>query len=66
MKANGKTSPKVFKFRTLKIAPGETVKLMKKHAIKPITTRKYYPGEQAVEILINGQPYGRAPFMLTC
>jgi 3-methyladenine DNA glycosylase AlkC len=66
VKANGKTSPKVFKFRTLKIAPEETVRLVKKHAIKLITTRKYYSGEHTVEILINGQPYGRTPFMLTC
>jgi 3-methyladenine DNA glycosylase AlkC len=64
MKANGKTSPKVFKFRTLEIAPGETVELTKRHAIKPITTRKYYPGEHAVEILINGHPFGRVSFKL--
>lgn len=66
MKANGQTSPKVFKLRTLEIAPGATVELTKTHAIKPITTRKYYPGEHAVEILINGKTFGRVPFMLRC
>jgi 3-methyladenine DNA glycosylase AlkC len=64
MKANGQTSPKVFKFRTLKIAPGETIELIKRHAIKPITTRKYYSGEHAVEILINGKTFGRVGFTL--
>lgn len=64
MKANGKTAPKVFKFRTLEIGPGETVKLKKKHAIKPITTRTYYAGEHAVEILINGRTLCCASFKL--
>ncbi len=64
-KANGKTSPKVFKFRTLEIKPGETVKLSKRHAIQRITTRTYHPGEHAVEILINGKTFGRATFRLS-
>jgi 3-methyladenine DNA glycosylase AlkC len=64
MKANGRTSRKVFKMRTLEIGPGETVELTKKHAVKPITTRTYYPGEHAVEILINGKTFGQAVFTL--
>jgi 3-methyladenine DNA glycosylase AlkC len=64
MKANGKTSPKVFKFRTLEIAPGKTIELTKRHIIKSITTRKYYPGEHAIEILINGKTFGKAVFTL--
>ncbi len=66
VKANGKTAPKVFKLRTLEIAPGETVELIKKHSIKPITTRTYYSGEHAVEILINGKTFGRVDFTLCC
>jgi len=65
MKANGKTAPKVFKFQTLEIGPGETIPLSKKHAIKPITTRNYYPGIHAVEILINGKTFGQVPFRLS-
>ena len=42
-----------------KITPGENVKLTKRHAIKPITTRKYYPGVHALEILINGKTFGQ-------
>lgn len=64
MKANGSTSPKVFKFRSVKIAPSETVVLTKRHAIKPVTTRKYYPGEHTIEILINGKTFGLANFTL--
>ena len=65
MKANGKTSPKVFKLQTLKIAPGETVGITKRHAIKPVTTRKYHPGEHAIEILVNGKTFGQANFTLS-
>lgn len=64
VKANGKTAPKVFKFRTLEIGAQETVQLTKRHSIKPITTRKYYSGEHAVEILINGKTFGQVPFTL--
>ena len=64
VKANGQTRPKVFKFQTLEIGPGETVKLTKRHAIKPITTRKYYPGEHAIEIRINGKTFGQTAFTL--
>ncbi len=44
VKANGKTSPKVFKLRTLEIAPGATAEIVKRHAIRPITTRQVLPG----------------------
>ncbi len=64
MKANGKMSPKVFKLKSLKIAPGETVEITKRHAIKRIATRTYYPGKHALEILINGKTFGRVGFTL--
>lgn len=64
VKANGNTSPKVFKYRTMELDPGEVVQLVKRHAIKPITTRKYYSGAHAVDILINGERYAREAFTL--
>jgi 3-methyladenine DNA glycosylase AlkC len=64
VKANGKTSPKVFKFSKLEIGPGETARLVKRHSIRPITTRKYYPGEHSVEILVNGKSMGSKSFTL--
>ncbi|MEN8254588.1 MAG: DNA alkylation repair protein [Verrucomicrobiota bacterium] len=64
MKASGQTSPKVFKLRSLEIAPGETVELTKRHAIKPVTTRKYHPGRHAIEILVSGKAFGQADFNL--
>ena len=64
VKASGKTSPKVFKLKSLELAPGRTVSLVKKHAIRPISTRRYYPGEHAIEILVNGAGLGKATFAL--
>ena len=55
VKANGETSPKVFKLKNINLAAGETIALSKKQAIKPITTRKYYAGEHKVEVFVNGE-----------
>lgn len=63
-KANGSLSPKVFKWTKVKLGPGETVSLSRDHAIRPITTRVYYGGTQAVSLRINGQDYGHAEFEL--
>jgi 3-methyladenine DNA glycosylase AlkC len=64
VRARGKTSPKVFKLTKRTIAPGETIRLSKKHSFAAITTRRYYPGEHAVQIQINGAPFERQPFDL--
>ncbi|ADB34095.1 putative DNA alkylation repair protein [Kribbella flavida DSM 17836] len=65
VKANGSLAPKVFKLTTRTLAPGEAVTLGKRHSFKPISTRRYYPGEHALELQINGRPFGRATFTLT-
>lgn len=54
-KSNGSTRPKVFKWKTLKINPHCTVTFTKPHSFKPITTRKYYPGEHRFTLQINGK-----------
>ena len=54
-KSNGSTRPKVFKWKTLKINPHCTVTFTKPHSFKPITTRKYYPGEHCFTLQINGK-----------
>lgn len=63
-KANGKTSPKVFKWRTLTFSARKTLTITKKHTIKKITTRVYYPGLHSVEVLVNGVSVGKADFRL--
>ncbi|WP_111977746.1 DNA alkylation repair protein [Algibacillus agarilyticus] len=63
-KSNGSTSPKVFKWRTTSITPTKTLQIEKRHAIKKITTRTYYPGKHRLEIVINGQSVAQADFDL--
>lgn len=63
-KANGSTSPKVFKWRTVTLSAKKELVSTKKHAIKQITTRVYYPGVHTVEVMVNGVSQGRADFIL--
>ena len=63
VKANGKTAPKVFKWKDTKLAGGR-LSAMRNHGIKPITTRKYYPGEHMLEIFVNGVSVATAAFEL--
>ncbi len=64
-KANGSTSPKVFKWKNISLKPSATLTTTKKHAIKPITTRTYYSGIHSVEIFVNGVSLGRKDFELS-
>lgn len=64
VKANGATSPKVFKGWTLQLGAGETRALRKKHAVKLITTRRYFAGAHRVELLVNGRVAAEAGFEL--
>ena len=64
-KANGTTSPKVFKWKTLSLPPRGKVKLRRKHAMRPITTRVYYDGGHRVDLVANGATLGGAGFELT-
>lgn len=64
VKANGSRAPKVFKWKDTS-ATRNTLAVSKRHAIKPITTRRYYPGEHLVEIWVNGVSVASAPFVLT-
>ena len=64
MRANGKRTPKVFKLTKRTIRPGEVLRIERKHSFAPVTTRRYYPGEQAIEPKINGKLFGRTGFVL--
>jgi 3-methyladenine DNA glycosylase AlkC len=64
MRANGKHTPKVFKLSKRTVQPGEVLRVERKHSFAPVTTRKYYPGEQAIEPKINGKLFGPVGFLL--
>jgi 3-methyladenine DNA glycosylase AlkC len=54
LKANGLHFKKVFKLKTIELSAQEECEIVKKHSIKPITTRKFYSGPQFLEIQVNG------------
>ncbi len=64
-KANGSLQPKVFKFKDVTVARGETMNCVKKFLMVQRSTRKLYPGEHNVAIQINGVDYGELGFVLT-
>ena len=64
VKANGKLKPKVFKLAKKKLQAGETLRISKKHSLRLINTRKYYPGVHLLEIQVNGTVYKKAQFEL--
>ena len=64
VRANGSTSPKVFKGWKLTLAPGETRTLDKRHSLKPVTTRTLYPGTHTVDVRVNGVAMAAAAFEL--
>ncbi|MCB0663103.1 MAG: DNA alkylation repair protein [Saprospiraceae bacterium] len=63
-KANGALAPKVFKLKEMMLEPSTKNTIRKNHPIRPITTRKYYPGMQEIGIQINGREFARKSFLL--
>lgn len=63
LRANGTLSRKVFKVSERNLAPG-THSVVRQQSFKPISTRRYYPGEQAVSLVLNGVDVARAAFEL--
>jgi hypothetical protein len=64
VKADGGARPKVFKGWVLDLAAGETRTLSKRHAVRPITTRRYHAGRHLVDLRINGRIVAEAAFDL--
>jgi hypothetical protein len=64
VKANGSTTPKVFKGWLVDLGAGERRTLVKRHPVKPITTRVYHSGRHEIDLLVNGVPMAQAHFDL--
>ncbi|CAN5563636.1 hypothetical protein BH10ACT1_BH10ACT1_05140 [soil metagenome] len=64
VKANGGRTAKVFKLATKELAPGESLTVRRRHSFKPISTRRYHPGEHAIALQVNGVASGLAVFHL--
>lgn len=65
VKANGQTAPKVFKGNALTLAAKAKKTVKKSFHLKPISTRKYYTGENTIELLVNGQSLASTSFHLS-
>ena len=63
MKANGKQAGKVFKISEGDFT-GKHKTIQKSFSFKPITTRKYYPGEHRISLIINGEKAATRKFNL--
>ena len=64
VKANGGSRAKVFKLVETTLAAGETLKISKKISLKPMTTRKHYPGRHRIDLLVNGSHIELGTFIL--
>ena len=65
MLGSGRLAPKVFKWTRRTVKRGERIVLDKDHAIRAISTRRYYPGLHRVEVLVNGKSLAIEDFQLT-
>lgn len=63
IKANGQASPKVFMLREREFDKG-VHSIVKSHSFEERTTRKHYPGEHRIVILINGQSVASGTVLL--
>jgi len=60
----GRTTRKVFKLKTLSMAPGAHELFSRRQTIVDFTTRTHHAGRHEVEVLVNGEVLGRASFLL--
>lgn len=63
-KADGSSSPKVFKGRIMELKPGESWHGTLRHSFRPVTTRRLYPGSHRLALMINGREAGGVGFEL--
>ncbi len=63
MKANGKQSRKIFQIVEKVYQSGEN-EVKRKHSFKNLSTRKHYPGEHQISIIVNGQVKASSTFQL--
>ena len=65
VKASGASAPKVFKGWSLTLGAREQLTLHKRHSMRAVTTRRYYPGRHELDLRINGQVLARTFFELS-
>jgi hypothetical protein len=64
LRADGSTSAKVFKGWQKTLPAGGTLALERRHAVRQISIRRYYPGRHRIEVQVNGRVIAEASFDL--
>ncbi|BCH22844.1 hypothetical protein MesoLjLc_25790 [Mesorhizobium sp. L-8-10] len=64
VRKGGSPSRKVFKLKTVDLAPRAACDLAVGQTIRDFTTRKHYPGRHLVELLVNGEVLAESGFDL--
>ena len=64
LRGKGQYNRKVFKISERSIAGGEQLQIQRGQSFRPITTRRFYPGTQAISIIINGKEKVKKEFTL--
>ncbi|WFR55413.1 hypothetical protein QA584_17595 [Anaerocolumna sp. AGMB13025] len=64
IKANGKTSRKLFLLSDKTVKGGTKLTGVKSHSFAELTTRRHYPGQHRISLLINGQELAAAEVTL--
>ncbi|APZ98694.1 DNA alkylation repair protein [Sphingopyxis sp. QXT-31] len=63
-RAGGKTAAKVFKWKALDLAAGETAALSIRQTIRDFSTRRHHPGRHRIELIVNGEAMAETAFDL--
>ncbi|MDO8540594.1 MAG: DNA alkylation repair protein [Opitutaceae bacterium] len=64
VRANGSSSPKVFKWTETDLQPRGSVNLAKNQLVRDFTTRRHYAGLHRVDLQVNGRRVASATFQL--
>jgi 3-methyladenine DNA glycosylase AlkC len=64
VRAGGRSSPKVFKWKVVDLEPGETVDLRRRLALADMSTRTHHPGRHRVALQAAGVVVAEAAFDL--
>ena len=65
MKANGKQNRKIFQISEILLKANETKHYTKNHSFANLSTRKHYPGNHGITLIVNGVEQGKLNFELT-
>jgi hypothetical protein len=64
VKADGRSTLKVFKGWSVELPAHGQLRLAKRHSMRAVTTRRYHAGRHEVDLRINGAVCARAFFEL--